>query len=363
MAGPVSVFDRGFRFPRTLKIAIGADHRLRWGIVGTVDLLYSQAVNQLDLRELNLAPPGSAASGEGNRPLYGLIADDGSATPSRLTDAFGRVTQVRNARGDRSFSLTAQLQKHFGGGKELGASYTYTTARDLLSATDDRLDGNLDNVTLDGTFAHRRLAPSAWSVPHRVTLLVSADLPLHFRMTLFYEGSSGSPFTYRVEGDANADGYFNDAVYVPRDAARGGDTRLVVDDDLGQLVEAPATVYAELDSFIEQESCLRSQRGQVMERNSCRNPWTNRTDARFSRVFPTVSGQSLELTLDVFNLLHLLDGGWGLIRGVDDTPLLQLAGYDGAGGRGVYRLLRRKPRAADFDGSRWKLQLGARYTF
>ena len=100
-----------------------------------------------------------------------------------------------------------------------------------------------------------------------------------------------------------------------------------------------------------------------MRRNSCRNPWTNSTDARFSRVFPTTRGQSLELTLDVFNVLHLLNGGWGLIRGVDDTPLLQLVGYDSAGARGIYRLLRRTPRAADFGGSRWRMQLGARYTF
>ena len=188
-------------------------------------------------------------------------------------------------------------------------------------------------------------------------------MPLHFRLTLFYQGASGSPFTYTVEGDANADGYDNDAVYVPTDAAPGGDIRLVVDDDQGLLVPAPASDYAELGRFIGQQGCLRSQRGRVMRRNSCRNPWTNSTDARFSRLFPTIRGQSLELTLDVFNLLHLVNGGWGLIRGVDDTPLLELVGYDAAGGRGIYRLRQRTHGAADFAGSRWRMQLGARYTF
>ncbi len=363
IAGPVSVFDPEFRFPRTLKIALGADHRLPWGVVGTMDLLFSQGMNQLDVRELNLVPPGAVAAGEGGRPLYGVIGDDGSAEPNRRSPAFGRVTQVRNARGDRSFAFTAQLQKHFPGGQELGASYTFTSARDLLSATEDGLDGNLDAVTLDGSLERRRLASSAWSIPHRVTLLLTADLPLHFRLTLFYQGASGSPFTYRVEGDANADGYGNDAIYVPTDAASGGDIRLVVDDDQGLPVAAPASEYAELGRFIGQQGCLRSQRGRVMRRNSCRNPWTNSTDARFSRLFPTIRGQSLELTLDVFNLFHLLNGGWGLIRGVDDTPLLQLVGYDSAGGRGIYRLLRPAPDAADFAGSRWRMQVGARYTF
>ena len=71
IAGPVNVFDPGFRFPRTLKVAMGADHRLPGGFVGTVDLLFSRGVDQLDLRELNLAPSTTVATGEAKRPLYG----------------------------------------------------------------------------------------------------------------------------------------------------------------------------------------------------------------------------------------------------------------------------------------------------
>jgi hypothetical protein len=363
VAGPVNVFDPAFRFPRTMKVALGADHRLPWGLVGTVDLLFSEGVDQLDLRELNLTPSAAVALGEANRPLYGTVAEDGMLAPSRLSPEFGRVIQVRNAHGDRAFSYTAQLQKHFPGGNELSASYTYTTARDLLSATEDGLDANLDAVILDGRLGHRRLASSAWGPPHRITVLSTADLPLHFRLTLFYEGTSGVPFTYRVDGDANGDGYWsNDAVYVPVQVAPGGDIKLVVDDDQGQLVPAPASEYAELERFIEQERCLRDQRGRVLRRNSCRNPWGTYTDARLSRILPAAHGRSLELTLDLFNLQHLIDKDWGLIRGSDDTPLLQLVGYDPGAGRGIYRRLPRTRRAV-LDGSQWRMQLGARLTF
>lgn len=363
VAGPVSVFDPGFRFPRSLKLAVGADRRLPWGMVGTLDLLYSRGVNQLDIREVNLMPAGVVAVGEDNRPLYGSVASDGTPSPTRRSADFRRVTQVGNAKGDQSFALTAQLQKPLAGGQELALAYTFTRARDLLSATDDQLDANLDGVVLDGTLERRRLAPSAWSVPHRITLLAALDLPLRFRLTLFYEGRSGAPFTYRVQGDVNADGYDNDAVYVPLDATPAGDVRLVVDDALGNPVAAPASAYEELDRFIRSDGCLRAQRGRLLRRNSCRTGWTNAADARFARIFPTARGQSLELTLDVFNLLHLLNGGWGVVRAVQDTPLLELAGYDAAGGRGIYRWLRPTTPAVDPDGSRWRMQLGARYTF
>jgi hypothetical protein len=362
VAGPVSTFDPEFRLPRTLKIALGADHRLPGGLVATLDLLYGQGVNQFDLRELNLAPPTGAAAGEADRPLYGTIGEDGLLQPTRRNPAFGRVTQVTNAHGDRGLSLTAQIQRQFEGGKELSASYTYTAARDLLSAGDDG-DTNLDGVTLDGTLAQRRRAPSAWNVPHRVTLFASANLPFRFRLTLFYQGSSGSRFDYRVAGDANGDGYFNDAVYVPTNVVPGGDIRLVLENAEGQLVPAPATEYAELDRFIEKQSCLRRQRGRLLRRNSCRNPWTSETDARFSRLVPGPGGRSLELTLDVFNVLHLIDTDWGLIRGVDDTSLLELKGYDAAAGRGIYQFLPRRTAAASYVDSRWRMQLGARLGF
>jgi hypothetical protein len=362
IAGPVNVFDPEFRFPRALKVAMGADHRLPWGLVGTVDLLFSRGVDQLDLRELNLAPSATVATGEASRPLYGTIAESGLLEPVRLDSAFGRVTQVRNAHGDQSFSFTTQLQKHLAGGKELSASYTYTAARDLLSATEDGLDANLDAVILEGTLDHRRLAPSAWGPSHRVTLMATTDLPWHFRMALFYDGSSGGAFTYSVEGDANGDGYLNDAIYVPRIAAPGGDIELVIENEQGDLVPAPRSEYFKLNHFIHEERCLREQRGRLVRRNSCRNPWGATTDARFSRVFPAAHGRSLELTLDLFNFLHLIDPDWGLIRGVDYPPLLQLMGYDATAGRGIYRRLEPTTKAV-IDGSQWRMQLGARCTF
>ena len=42
LAFPLAYFDPDFRFPRTLKVALGVDRPPAWGIVGTVDLLYTR---------------------------------------------------------------------------------------------------------------------------------------------------------------------------------------------------------------------------------------------------------------------------------------------------------------------------------
>jgi hypothetical protein len=101
-----------------------------------------------------------------------------------------------------------------------------------------------------------------------------------------------------------------------------------------------------------------------------REPWFSELDARLTKVLPTARGQSLELSADCFNLLNLLDRHWGLARftsgasgGLAQTSLLELAGYDEAHGRGVYRLLAPTLREVDQAQSRWRLRLSARYTF
>jgi outer membrane receptor protein involved in Fe transport len=359
----VNVFDPAFRFPRNLKVALGADHRLPWGVVGTLDLLYTQAVNQYDLVDLNLQPPATVAAGEGDRPMYGAIDALGVPAPSRRSTDFGPVIQVRNASGNQAISITAQLQKRFANGTEIGASYTYGRSRDRFSPSTDNTDNDIGSTALDGTLEQRRLATSLWEVPHRVSLLATADLPLKLRFSLFYEGLSGTPFTYGILGDVNADGFFDDdIVYLPRDVRPGGDVSLAVFDESGTLAPAPAGEYQRLDRFIEGEQCLRDQRGRIMRRNSCHNPWVNNTNARLSKLFPTLHGHSLELTLDVFNLLHLLDSDWGLVRASDDR-LFELVGYDPEQGRGVYRLLETNQAFVDYDASRWRMQLGARYQF
>ena len=53
----IAYFDPGFRFPRSLKVALGLDQRLPWGMVGTVDILYARGVNQFAERDVNLVPP------------------------------------------------------------------------------------------------------------------------------------------------------------------------------------------------------------------------------------------------------------------------------------------------------------------
>jgi hypothetical protein len=230
----------------------------------------------------------------------------------------------------------------------------------------------IGGTALDGTLERRRLARSAFDVPHKLRLSGTLEAPWRTSVSFIYEGGSGSPFTYVVEGDINGDGFgverfgqiSNDPVYVPTVVAPGGDVALLNEDG----TPASAAEYARLARYIDDEPCLRRSRGALMRRNTCRNPWQSRLDLRLARSTALGTGHAIELSFDLFNLAHLLDGDWGVVRrtadfGLEEVPLVRLVGFDDARGRGVYQLRLPEREKADGEASRWRMQLGARYVF
>ena len=374
----ITVFDRGLKYPQNWKFALGMDQRLPWGLVATVDFLYTYWVNQFYYTDANLTPPIGTAAGEGGRLLYGTIFRDGTATPSRFTSALGPVVRVSNHSGDNAFLASVQLQRQFGSGLGLSASYTYSYVEDAFSVTKFMSGNILRDTPLDGSLEDRAVGTSFFSVPHRVSITGSVTLPLRSRFSLTYQGSSQAPYTYIVNGDVNADGVNQlgfsggqDVLYVPRDVRPGGDINLVTWDDATKaFVPAPASEYAELDKFISNEECLDHQRGRIMARNSCRNAWFGQLDARLAVDLPTFRGGPIQLTADVTNLpalLHLpdFDPIWTTTyratdSGESSVPLLELHGYNTVKQRGIYSLARPHLNSVD---QVWNMQIGVRYSF
>lgn len=360
LPGPVVLFERSFRSPSAFKASIGADARLPGDVIVTTDLIYTRGNAQLSLSDRNLAPAIGIAEGEAGRPLFGTIDSAGGVITTRRTGAFERVIALGSRSRDRSLALSVQAEKRLSAGATVSASYTYTDASDALSATLDNLDEVLESRTIASP-VERSLRPTAWSAPHRVTVLVAADLPLHVAVSLFYTGESGSPFTYAVAGDANADGYLNDPVYLPVNPGPNGDLSLVVEDGVGGFIPASPSVYRQFGAFLHTQSCLDRQYGRLVARNSCRNPWRSETQARLARVVP-LGSRSLTLTLDVFNLLNLISDEWGQVRNLSDPQVLRLVGYDPIRGRGVY-VFQQPDQQADLSISRWRMLLGASMAF
>jgi hypothetical protein len=366
----VVYFDHNFKFPQTMRAALGADKRLPWGMVGTVDLLYTSTLNQFYLNDVNLKGIVGRSVGEGNRPLYGTInASSGSATAARInTTAFNDVIRQSNSNGDYSYQGTVQINKRFSDHLEFNAGYTYSKTYDRMCLTSSISNSNLRFAVLQGTLDDRPLATSCFDVPHTIKLSGTFDIPLGVRASLMYTGQSGTPFTYTVNNDANADGLSgNDPMYVPLNAS---DVALMACDSRGQNCKpGPSAAYDSLFNYINGVACLNNVRGTLLARNTCRNPWQSFINARLSKVFRTFNGQSFEVNLDVFNLPNLLRSSWGVIHstsgGFENMALLQQVGYSSAFGRGLYTLTRTTLAGTNAVqlSTRYRVLLSGRYTF
>lgn len=367
----VSFVDENLKLPQNLKIALGVDHELLGGVIGTIDLLHTRAIHQLYVQDVNLSPPSGVARGEADRPLYGTIDSRGIARPNRVNPSLGQIVRVSNGGRDLAWSLTTQLRKRLPSGGELSALYAHTRARDHMSILAFAARPNLTGTPLDGTHERRRLTTSFFETPHRVLVNASMRLPYKVRLSLLFAGASGTPFTYVIGGDANADGIGrgairNDIIYVPKNVAPGGDISLVQFDNILGWIAAHDSVYARFERFIQEETCLREQRGRIMARNSCRNPWFGTVNASVTKAFPTLKGQSLELTVYAYNVLNLIHAEWGRSRLTSAGPwvtALRLTGYDAEAGRGIYELAPVGRNEIQVPESRWQLEVSGRYVF
>lgn len=364
VAGEVDYFDPSFKYPQNFRASLGFDQKLPGGFILTLDGYYAKQVNQIYIQDRNITQ-APTTNGEG-RAVYGTFAPaTGRATVSRLTTAVTSAVYHTNTSQGQTLAGTIQIQKLFANRFSLNAAYTASRTTDQISATSSQAFSNYQFASIgDGTIADRSTTTSFFDVPSKVTLTGTVDLPLGFDFSIFYTGFSGTPYGWVINsgpagtnGDANADGIAgNDLVFVPADPS--------------QITLSNPAAYDSLQAFISGQDCLAKARGQMLERNSCRNPWQDFFNLRFGWTTPQVKGSGIEITLDIFNFLNFLSSDWGLTKQVsafeEGPAFLSVAGYDTANDRPIYRFTQPAVVTRTVYGqtqSRWTMQLGAKWRF
>jgi hypothetical protein len=374
--GEIDIIDSGLRLPQTMRATLATDARLPLGLVGTIEGLYTHATRAIFFVPVNLSAP--VATDRHGRTMYGTINATGGAVPRRVSSSLGDVIAITNESRDYAYSVVAELRKqsHLA---DLTGSFSYGRARDVQSPrtvsallTDNwrfarPVTGRQDDLSL-GT--------SDFDQPFQVR--ASGTLRSPWRrfgtaLSFLYVGGSGFPYTYVAggtagRGDLNADGAVgNDPIYIPRNAFDTTEIRFS-----GSAADVQ-TQQAAFERFVDGSSCLRSQRGRIMARNSCRSPWMSVTNLALRQTLPSIREQSLVLELQVFNLLNLLNSRWGRIAmptgstltTTSQIPLLSQTGQTtGPDAQPIYRFDSNMRRYTDenFD-TYYQLQFAVRYNF
>jgi hypothetical protein len=361
----INLIDPDLSPPQVARFSLGVDQRLPFfGLIGTVEGLYTKTRSDVLYRNLRVQPDSLGRMVEG-RPRYQTRGN---------TPGFGDIIDVTNTEEGYSYNLTAQIQRPFENGWEASLAYTNSRSKDVNPLGSSQAISNWRfNVTSDDP-NNPGLRRSDFDIPHRVVAQATRSIRFFERFatdfSLVYVGQSGRPFSVRYNGDINFDNSTgNDAFYVPVDASQ---VRFSQDTVRGEVLE-PAKSWENLNNFIESVECLRENRGKVVERNACREPWSNRFDLRVAQNVSPFGRQSVQLTLDILNVGNLLRDEWGRQEFVNNQTLdvLQLDTRSGrnnnpdAQGRRLYRGFAERDSPYTISGldSRYQIQLGARYSF
>ncbi|MES2765101.1 MAG: TonB-dependent receptor [Bacteroidota bacterium] len=369
----ISITDQNFTMPQVWRSTMGVDFEITPGITATLEGMYSKQLNQVDYQNLNMRRNEEMAfSPLDGRPLYrGATTTNGVRNATEFTD----VILLKSRSEGYQYSVLSQLvlspKNPFLKGLAATLAYTNSAAYDINAATSATARSQWEGTSVSDP-NNTAIGRSNFDVTHRILANLSYRLDVfkEFPTTfgIYYSGNSGRPYslTYgRGSGnDANGDGTtFNDLIYVPN--REDFNTKILMETDGSTDLRTSEEIWEQFMQYIDNNDALKDFRGRIVERNSARAPWINQLDLRIAQSFPSFEKQNIEFTLDVQNLLNLLNPDWGIQKYMQftNTGVVGWRGYDE---QKRARLTFADPAeflTADTFYSRWRIQLGLRYNF
>lgn len=341
-------WNSGFEIPETLKANIGYERQLRRGTLASIDLLFSESSKLYTVRNVNLRDPQFELAGEGGRRVF---VPAGRFTPStaagtdrfRNTD-FASIYVNYNDGVARAFAATLNIDHRLTDSSAVRASYTYTRAYDNSTYscctanegfTSQRYGALGPNVIGPIGDESTGWGPSNFNRDHSIVLSGTFRLPYGIRVSPKWSIRSGTPWGPEVSGDINADGVnFNDRPFI----FRPEDLPVFVASSVTNRDSVVAVARARYSDFLAENDCVGDYVGQIIPRNTCRQPWFNQLDMTIRKRFATAGDQAAEVHIDLFNVLNGLNSDWG--RNVSVTAarrnLLLAQQYDAGTGQVQY---------------------------
>ena len=315
-----SLMAPDLKMPQTWKTSLAADVKLPGGFIGSLEGIFNYDINPVKIDNIALKDPEPETNGTNdNRWIWG------SGVKNTYADAYNSTMYnaylLRNAeKNGRYFSLTAKLEKTYWKGLSGMIAYTYSTAKSLGDGFGDQMYSAWMNAyTVNGNNIEELAAPS-YVMPHRLIANLSYGINYgkNFRtsVALFYEGGPQGRVSYTYTSSVVNDGGANNLIYVPKSQNELKFSDYTYTDASGVKQTYTASAQAtDFWNFVNNNSYLKTRKGQYAERNGLVYPWVHQFDLKITQDFyiKTRSGNknTLSVGLDIKNLGNLLCKDWG----------------------------------------------------
>ena len=362
----INVFDKDFKFTQNLRLDLALDFTLA-GIDFTLEGVFSKNLNDIYYKDLTRTEAGKTL-GEtyeslsfDNRPMFSQI----TSTEDPNLKKFTNVYMLDNTSKGYSYNLSLSAVKRFDFGLDLAASYTYSRSKSVNCGTSSVAQSNYNyNYTYQNPNSPE-LGFTAFNVPHQIkaSAFYHKDYAEHWNTTvgLIYTGTSGSPYSLYYYGDLNQDGSNgNDLMFIPTDEQI---------DKMQFKADKNYTADEQKENFrewIANDGYMSKHRGEYFKRYADNLPFESHFDFHLAQTYKFKVGaqvHSVELSFDVLNVGNMFNKKWGRYTSTGTAKYYSPVTYSGNGQFQFLHPGNYEMRSYDDYYSRWRGQLGLKYTF
>lgn len=362
----INVFDKDFKFTQNLRLDLALDFTLA-GIDFTLEGVFSKNLNDIYYKDLTRTEAGKTL-GEtyeslsfDNRPMFSKI----TSTEDPNLKKFTNVYMLDNTSKGYSYNLSLSAVKRFDFGLDLAASYTYSRSKSVNCGTSSVAQSNYNyNYTYQNPNSPE-LGFTAFNVPHQIkaSAFYHKDYAEHWNTTvgLIYTGTSGSPYSLYYYGDLNQDGSNgNDLMFIPTDEQI---------DKMQFKANKNYTADEQKENFrewIANDGYMSKHRGEYFKRYADNLPFESHFDFHLAQTYKFKVGaqvHSVELSFDVLNVGNMFNKKWGRYTSTGTAKYYSPVTYSGDGQFQFLHPGNYEMRSYDDYYSRWRGQLGLKYTF
>lgn len=320
----ISAVDPNFKMPQVWKTSLALDYAFPTSFPFSIsaEAIYNKTINGVTISDWSIKPVGGFArfNGVDNRPIY----PTGFRTN---TKAF----VLENTNKGYGYSASVSLNMSPIEGLDIMAAYTHTVSKELTGMPGSNAESAFTYVpTVEGP-NNIRLHNSQYVTPDRVVASLTHSDKSGNHYSFIYEAFRGGyNYSYMTTNDMNGDGYPYDALYIPTDEqVAGKEFRFASEDDAARFMD-----------FVHNDSYLSKHQGQYAEAYSVYSPWVHRLDFSYKHDFKVQIGKStntLQLSLDIKNLLNLFNSNWGVMKQLNPDAIgdeARILTYDGVDAEG-----------------------------
>ena len=319
----VNGVDPKFKMPQVWKSSIAFDFSLPTSFPFTFSAegIFNKTINAVAISDWSMKDVSGFArfNGADNRPIY----------PSGFRNAT-KAFVLENTDKGYGWSASAQVNIRPIESLSFMAAYTHTVSKEITGMPGSAAESAFTYVPTNEGPNYIKLHNSQYVTPDRVVASLTHHDKSGNHYSFIYEAwRGGYNYSYMTTNDMNGDGYNYDALYIPtEDEVSSRQFRFVSMDDQNRFMD-----------FVRHDKYLSKHMGQYAEGYSVYSPWVHRVDLSYKHDFTVKCGNNtntLQLCLDVKNVLNLFNSSWGVSKYLNpeigsDARILKYEGVDADG--------------------------------